>query len=94
MQWTVFEPNNSALRSELRLLLRSFLRQLFRRGAFRGATEDQAFFVRCDDSNNPPFISDAGRLIAEIGVAPAEPLEFIVLRLAREGDGTLIVQEK
>jgi phage tail sheath protein FI len=94
MQWTVFEPNNAALRAELRLLLRSFLRQLFRRGAFRGATEQEAFFVRCDDSNNPPFIGDAGRLIAEIGVAPAEPLEFIVLRLAREGDGTLIVQEK
>jgi phage tail sheath protein FI len=36
---------------------------------------------------------DAGQLIVEIGVAPAEPLEFIVLRLARDGDGTLTLEE-
>ncbi len=40
-------------------------------GAFRGATEEEAFFVRCDETNNPALIADAGRLIAEIGVAPA-----------------------
>ena len=94
MQWVVFEPNNSALRSEVRLALESYLRQLFRLGAFRGATEEEAFFVRCDETNNPPFIADAGRLIAEIGVAPSEPLEFILLRLTREGDGTLTLREK
>jgi len=94
MQWVVFEPNNPALRAELRLVLRGYLRRLFRLGAFRGATEEQAFFVRCDETNNPAFIADAGRLIAEIGVAPSEPLEFIVLRLAREGDGMLVLEEK
>jgi len=94
MQWIVFEPNNPALRAELRLVLRGYLRRLFRLGAFRGATEEQAFFVRCDETNNPAFIADAGRLIAEIGVAPSEPLEFIVLRLAREGDGMLVLEEK
>jgi len=94
MQWVVFEPHNRALRTEVRLALESYLRELFRLGAFRGATEEQAFFVRCDETNNPPFMADAGRLVAEIGVAPAEPLEFIVLRLAREGDGTLTLREK
>jgi hypothetical protein len=94
MQWVVFEPNHPALRAELRLVLRGYLRRLFRLGAFRGETEEQAFFVRCDEANNPPFIADAGRLIVEIGVAPSEPLEFIVLRLAREGDGMLVLQEK
>jgi phage tail sheath protein FI len=94
MQWVVFEPNRTALRAELRLVLRGYLRRLFRLGAFRGATEEQAFFVRCDETNNPAFIADAGRLIAEIGVAPSEPLEFIVLRLAREGDGMLVLEEK
>jgi uncharacterized protein len=94
MQWVVFEPNNTDLRLEVRLALQSYLRQLFRIGAFRGATEEQAFFVTCDETNNPPYISDAGRLIAEIGIAPSEPLEFIVLRLSREGDGTLTLREK
>jgi uncharacterized protein len=94
MQWVVFEPNRPGLRAELRLVLRGYLRRLFRLGAFRGATEEQAFFVRCDETNNPALITDAGRLIAEIGVAPSEPLEFIVLRLEREGDGMLVLQEK
>lgn len=94
MQWVVFEPNNSALRTKVRLALQSYLRQLFRAGAFRGATEDEAFFVRCDETNNPRYVTDAGQLIVEIGVAPAEPLEFIVLQLTRGGDGTLTLEER
>jgi hypothetical protein len=42
---------------------------------------------------NPPYEQDRGRLMAEVGVAPAEPLEFIVLRIARAGDGTLTINE-
>ena len=36
-----------------------------------------------------PWRLDRGELLVEIGVAPAEPLEFILVRLRREGDGTL-----
>jgi len=93
MQWAVFEPNGPRLRARVTQLLRMYLRRLLRLGAFRGASEEQAFFVRCDDALNPPQVTDVGRLYAEIGVAPAEPLEFIVLRLARDGDGTLTVEE-
>jgi hypothetical protein len=93
MQWAVFEPNNAALRLEIRLLLTGFLRTLFRRGAFSGATEATSFFVRCDETNNPQYITDSGMLIAEIGVAPSEPIEFIVIRLSRSADGTLSVQD-
>ena len=94
MQWAVFEPNNAALRLDVRLMLQGYLRHLFRIGAFRGASEEQAFFVRCDETNNPSYITDAGRLIADIGVAPSEPLEFVVLSLSRAGDGTLTIREK
>jgi hypothetical protein len=91
MQWAVFEPNNAALRLQIRLLLQNFLRALFNQGAFAGATEAESYFVRCDDTNNPPYITDAGMLIAEIGVAPSEPIEFIFVRISRGGDGTLSV---
>jgi len=94
MRWAVFEPNNESLRAEVLRQLDSYLRQLYRAGAFRGATEKEAFFVRCDETLNPPYVVDSGQLIAEIGVAPAEPLEFIVLELARDGDGTLSMKEK
>ena len=92
-QWLVFEPNNAALRAEVRKLLEGFLRRMFRAGAFRGATEEESFFVQCDAVLNPRPVLDAGQLIALVGVAPAEPLEFIVLRLSRDGDGTLAVEE-
>jgi len=94
MQWVVFEPNNSSLRLEVRFMIQNYLRQLFRIGAFRGATENEAFFVVCDDTNNSRATMDEGKLIVDIGVAPAEPLEFIVLRLARDADGTLTLKEK
>jgi uncharacterized protein len=89
VQWAVFEPNTPSLRADLRHLLEGFLRRLARAGAFSGATDEQSFFVRCDASNNPPPVVDAGRLVVDVGVAPAEPLEFIVLRIERDGDGTL-----
>ncbi len=93
MQWAPFEPNGPALWAELRQLILGLLRALARQGAFRGATEAQSFFVRCDAALNPASVRDAGRVLVEVGVAPAEPLEFIVLRLARSGDGTLTITE-
>jgi hypothetical protein len=91
-QWLVFEPNNAELRQQIRQLLTVFLRQLFRLGAFKGTTEGDAFFVRCDDELNEP-LAELGQVLCLIGVAPAEPLEFIVLRLSRDGDGTLSLEE-
>jgi hypothetical protein len=91
-QWAVFEPNTPQLRRDLASALRAWLRQLHRAGALRGLAETDAFFVRCDDALNTRADGDAGRLLVEIGVAPAEPLEFIVLRLVRNGDGELRVE--
>ncbi len=89
MAWTAFEPNGRALRGQLTRLLTEFLRGLHRANAFAPATEEDAFFVRCDETLNPPRVVDAGRLLAEVGVAPAEPAEFLVLRLARDPDGSV-----
>jgi hypothetical protein len=92
MQWAAFEPHTPALRRELVHMVTALLRRLFRLGAFTGADESEAFFVQCDEVLNPPQRVDNGQLLALIGVAPAEPLEFIVLRLHRSGDGTLALE--
>ncbi len=92
LQWMVFEPNDESLRASVRHMLRGYLGQLHQAGSFAGATEDESFFVRCDDVLNPARVVDMGQLIVEIGVAPAEPLEFLVLRFTRDGDGTLRVE--
>jgi uncharacterized protein len=93
MQWVVFEPNTPALRDLLRQTVQSFLRALYRTGAFAGDTEDEAFFVRAGDDLNPPASLALGRIVVEVGVAPAEPVEFIILRITRDGDGGIDVEE-
>jgi hypothetical protein len=92
MQWAVFEPNDRALRAQVARMLEAYLRQLYRGNAFTGATESEAFFVKCDDELNPPQRVDQGRLLAQVGIAPAEPMEFIVLNIARNADATLTVR--
>jgi phage tail sheath protein FI len=82
-QWAVFEPNDPFTRAKLRLSLTSFLIALWQQGALMGDMIDAAFFVRCDDDNNPPSERANGRLLAEVGVAPSQPFEFVVLRVGR-----------
>lgn len=90
-QWLVFEPNTAALRERLTHTVTQFLRDLQRKNAFAGATEAESFFVRCAEELNPPASQALGRLIAEVGVAPAAPLEYLVLRISQDTDGALQV---
>ena len=83
IQWAVFEPNSTLTRTKLNLTLTNFLLSLWQRGALMGAAAEDAFFVKCDDDNNPPEERDQGRLVATIGVAPSRPFEFIILRVGR-----------
>ncbi len=82
-QWAVFEPNDVYTRTKLRLSLMSFLIALWQQGALVGETIQEAFFVKCDEENNPASERANGRLLAEVGVAPSKPFEFVVLRVGR-----------
>jgi hypothetical protein len=92
-QWVVFEPNTAEVRELLRNGIVLLLSELYRAGAFAGASEEEAYYVRSDDSLNPRTSVDLGRLVVEVGVAPSEPLEFLVLRISRDGDGGVRVEE-
>jgi phage tail sheath protein FI len=92
-QWATFEPNDVLTRSKLSLVLTSFLLSLWERGALMGAAANEAFFVRCDDENNPPDDRAQGRMLAQVGVAPARPFEFIILRVGRAHNQFEITEE-
>ncbi len=92
MQWVVFEPNEEPLWAEVRRLVRTFLTRLYEAGAFRGATTKDAFFVTCDRTTMSQNDLDNGRLICLVGVNVAEPIEYIVLEIALETDGTVQLQ--
>lgn len=86
MQWATFEPNNTHTRSKVRLSLISYLTALWQSGALVGDIASAAFFVRCDETNNPVESREIGRLIADVGIAPSVPYEFVVLRIGRVED--------
>lgn len=92
IQWSVFEPDNFYLRQLLGLAISGFLEALWGKGALAGATPGEAFYVKCDDSNNPPSVTALGQVIVEVGVAPSIPAEFVVFRIGRT-DNTLKATE-
>ena len=92
-QWTVFEPNNAILRREIDRVIRAFLEDLFHRGMLDGATSDDAYVVRCDDSTNPPAEVDQGKLLCMVGVQPPLPAEFVVVVIGKTQDGTTVLSE-
>lgn len=86
VQWSVFEPNNLDLRNSLIVGISSFLEALWQKGALNGRVAEEAFFVICDDTNNPPGLDDLGQLIVDVGVAPTRPAEFVVVRIGKTSD--------
>ncbi len=90
IQWAVFEPNDWRTRAKLTLAIQSLLIGLWQRGAMVGAVAAEAFFVRCDDTNNPAEPRARGQLQIDVGVAPSVPFEFVVLRIGRDANGFTI----
>jgi uncharacterized protein len=86
IQWAVFEPHDEGLRLAVRMWLTRLADEHWRRGALAGATPEQAYLVRCDDTTMTPDDVDNGRLIALLSVAPTVPYEFIVVRLGLSAD--------
>lgn len=82
-QWAVFEPNDIATRERVRLSLTVYLATLWQQGQLAGASMEEAFFVKCDVENNSEDDRAEGRLVADVGIAPAIPFEFVVVRVWR-----------
>jgi phage tail sheath protein FI len=85
--WVVFEPNDPKLWDSVKRTVTMFLRRVWRDGALFGRTPNEAFFVKCDEENNPPENRDVGILTVEIGIAPVKPAEFVVFRISQFSGG-------
>ncbi len=82
MEWVRAEPNGPRLWTSIRSQIDTFLFDLWRDGALTGATTQEAWFVRCDQTTMTQDDIDAGRLVCMIGVAPVRPAEFLVLNVS------------
>ncbi|MGY1776802.1 phage tail sheath family protein [Geodermatophilus sp. SYSU D00804] len=83
-QWAVFEPNGTALWSNVRRTVEDFLFAEWRSGHLLGDTVAEAFFVRCDRTTMTQNDLDNGRLICLVGIAPLRPAEFVVFRIGQK----------
>ena len=79
-------PNAPELWATIERDVRVLLEELWRKGWFRGATIDEAFFVLCDERNNTPQTRDIGQIVLEIGLSPLRPAEFVTVRLTQQVD--------
>ena len=92
-QWVVFEPNNEMLWARARRCVSEFLTGLWQDGMLQGATKEQAFFVRCDNTTMTQADLDNGRFIMLIGIAPVMPAEFVIFRIGQSAGGSSSVSE-
>ncbi|NER93787.1 MAG: phage tail sheath family protein [Symploca sp. SIO1B1] len=86
----VFEPNTFELWVRLERELSVYCQSLWQQGALQGDTPQEAFYVKCDEETNPPEVRDQGQVITEIGLAPVQPCEFIVVSLIQNDSGVTL----
>jgi hypothetical protein len=84
----VFEPDDERLWARLRRELAAYLTGLYRAGALSGASTDEAFYVRCDETTNAG--RPAGHVTVEVGLAALAPSEFIVVHFVHEPGGVSV----
>lgn len=81
LQWAVFENNGPPLWAKIETAVKGYMGSLFRLGYFAGATEAEAFFVKCNSTNNNATTISQGKAIIDIGFSPNTPAEFIIFNL-------------
>ena len=86
----VHEPNDVRLWVRIMRDLSVYLDGMYQRGALKGRSPDEAFFVKCDSETNTPDVIDAGMVVTQVGVAPVAPAEFIVVRIIHGSSGVSI----
>jgi hypothetical protein len=92
-RWATFENNDARLRRALAHSMNVLLQGIWEKGGLKGAKPADGFFVRCDDTNNPQAVIDAGQVICQIGVAVAAPMEFIVFDIRQDVAGGAIAEQ-
>ena len=82
MDQAVFEPNDANTWAGVKATISPYLNSLWRQGAMQGANTNQAYFVKCGlgETMTAQDIQE-DKLIIEVGFAPQQPAEFIIIRM-------------
>lgn len=83
LEFALFKNAGPTLWSEMTTIVSSFLESFWSLGGLRGATRDQAFYVKIDEENNSLDDIMSGIVNVEVGVALQYPAEFIKINLTQ-----------
>jgi phage tail sheath protein FI len=89
-QFAIFENNDERLWEQLRTTCQAFLNSFWQTGGLRGGTADDAFYVKCDSTNNTVQTIANGEVRVEVGVALQTPAEFVVIKIGQFDGGTTV----
>lgn len=94
-RFAMFEPNTPDLWEQVRVVNGAYLSDLWSKGGLVGNSQDKAFYVKCDEENNPAQSVMNGELHIEIGISPTFPAEFVIIRVGQfEADASVVVIEE
>jgi phage tail sheath protein FI len=80
-KWVVFEPNDEPLWAQIRMNVGAFMHNLFRQGAFQGASARDAYLVKCDKDTTTQNDINSGIVNIVVGFAPLKPAEFVIIQI-------------
>ncbi|WP_168790617.1 phage tail sheath family protein [Paraburkholderia aromaticivorans] len=86
----VFELNDPVLWGIITERIDRHCAELYRHGALKGQRPSEAYFVKCDAETNPPYSRDSGVVVAEVGLAPEVPSEFVIVRITQSASGVTV----
>ncbi len=92
LKWVVFEPNGEPLWAQIRLSVGAFMNELYKEGAFQGATAASAYFVKCDSETMTQNDIDAGIVNVVVGFAPLRPAEFVITQIQQSAGSSTMAQ--
>jgi hypothetical protein len=81
--FAVFENNDTFLWRRLDTVISNFLLGYWSQGGLRGNSQNQAFFVKVDETTTSFTDMQNGRVNIEVGVALEYPAEFVVIKLGQ-----------
>ena len=70
----------------------NFLTTQWRSGALFGATPEEAFFVKVDETTTTQDDRDNGIVNILVGIAPVKPAEFVVFQIGQAPSSVIIAE--
>lgn len=87
-EFAIFENNDERLWGRLTAICSGYLASVWQAQGLRGTTPQEAFYVKCDATNNSAASIEQGTVNIEVGIAPQSPAEFIIINIGQFDGGS------